>query len=81
MVELLHLALHYHGRWVPGWVPILTLFAGYDYAAIGNIISMPQYRERFGNYVGPTGNPENDYQFTAAWQSAIGQASNIGCIL
>ena len=44
---------------------------------IGNLIGVEAYRERFGHYTGP----EFGYQLTPSWQTAIGQASTIGCFI
>jgi len=44
---------------------------------LGNLIGVPKYRERYGYWTGE----ENGYQLTPAWQTAVGQASTIGCFL
>jgi SP family general alpha glucoside:H+ symporter-like MFS transporter len=44
---------------------------------LGNLIGVPKYREQYGYWTGE----ENGYQLTPAWQTAVGQASTIGCFL
>ena len=48
-----------------------------SYTVIGNVIAVEPFRRRFGYYTGE----EHGYQLTPSWQTAIGQASTIGCFL
>lgn len=53
---------------------------GYDTAVLGNVIGLPQYREKFGvPVINAQGQP--DHELLPAWQMAVNQAPNIGCII
>lgn len=51
---------------------------GYDTQVLGNVIGLPQFREKFGYDTG-VADLDNRYQLSAAWQTAVGQAPSIGC--
>lgn len=53
---------------------------GYDTAVLGNVLGLPQFRKKFGHYDGIVDGQE-DYQLTPAWQLAVNQAPNFGCLL
>lgn len=50
---------------------------GYDTAVLGNILGLPQFREKFGVFV----DDKSGYQLPPAWQMAVNQAPNVGCIM
>lgn len=54
---------------------------GYDTAVLNNIIGLQSFREHFGYDTGKLDNPEQRYQLSAAWQTAVGQAPSIGCFV
>lgn len=53
---------------------------GYDTQVLGNVIGLPQFREKFGYDTG-VGDDKNRWQLTAAWQTAVSQAPSIGCFI
>ena len=50
---------------------------GYDLGLVGNLIGLRVFREKFGKYFSEA----QGYQVTAAWQSAVTQAPNVGAFL
>ncbi|WVQ69635.1 uncharacterized protein L199_007855 [Kwoniella botswanensis] len=44
---------------------------------LGSIIGLPTYREKYGHFSETAGS----YQLSPTWQTAIGQASTIGCFI
>lgn len=56
-----------------------AVMEGYDTQVLGNIIGLYEFRKRFGYDTG-VGDEDQRWQLSAAWQTAIGQAPNIGCI-
>lgn len=47
------------------------------HTVLGNLIGVNEYRKKYGYWTGE----QSGYQLTPAWQSAVGQASTIGCFL
>ncbi|WOO78242.1 Maltose permease MAL61 [Vanrija pseudolonga] len=53
------------------------IMEGYDTSLLGNAFALPQFREKYGFYAGP----KKGYQLKASWQTALGQAPTVGCII
>ncbi|KAK0120541.1 hypothetical protein ONS96_010746 [Cadophora gregata f. sp. sojae] len=55
-------------------VSMCVVMEGYDLILIGNFYAYPAFAKKYGEYVAET----NNYQLTAPWQVALGNASGIG---
>lgn len=53
---------------------------GYDVAVLGNVLGLNQFRKKFGTF-NKVINGVDDYQLSPAWQLAVNQAPNFGCLL
>ncbi|KAL1408644.1 hypothetical protein Q8F55_005457 [Vanrija albida] len=60
-------------------ISLLIVMEGYDTAVLGNIIGLESFRQHFGYDTGKLDPPDQRYQLSAAWQTAVGQAPSIGC--
>ncbi|BEJ13792.1 hypothetical protein CspHIS471_0309660 [Cutaneotrichosporon sp. HIS471] len=61
-------------------ISLLIIMEGYDVAVLGSVIGLPQYREKFGvPVINSQGLP--DFELLPAWQMAVNQAPNVGCII
>ncbi|OCF39724.1 MFS transporter, SP family, general alpha glucoside:H+ symporter [Kwoniella heveanensis CBS 569] len=58
-------------------ISLCIVMEGYDIGLLGSIIGLPTYRERYGRWSETAGS----YQLSPTWQTAIGQASTIGCFV
>ncbi|EME83959.1 uncharacterized protein MYCFIDRAFT_214557 [Pseudocercospora fijiensis CIRAD86] len=57
-------------------ISLAIIMEGYDNSLLGNIFSLPQFREYFGKRL-----PNGDYQVSASWQSATNAIGSVGGII
>ncbi|EPS38032.1 hypothetical protein H072_8253 [Dactylellina haptotyla CBS 200.50] len=50
---------------------------GYDLVLIFSFFAQPSFSQKYGNYI----QESDSYQISAAWQSGIGNAINVGTII
>ncbi|KAL7966117.1 sugar transporter domain-containing protein [Trichoderma sp. SZMC 28014] len=55
-----------------------VIMEGYDTALLGSFFAYPSFQIKFGKSVGVTPSTPSGYQLTAAWQSGLSQAPNVG---
>ncbi|OWZ28479.1 MFS transporter, SP family, general alpha glucoside:H+ symporter [Cryptococcus neoformans Tu259-1] len=58
-------------------ISLCIVMEGYDIGLLGSIIGLPTYRQKYGHYSETAGS----YQLSPSWQTAVGQASTIGCFI
>ncbi|KAL3469087.1 general substrate transporter [Aspergillus californicus] len=56
---------------------LTIIMDGYDTAILGSLQAFPAFKYKFGHQVGNT----SDYQLNPRWQSAIGVANPLGCLI
>ncbi|KAL6898510.1 sugar transporter domain-containing protein [Trichoderma evansii] len=55
-----------------------VIMEGYDTALLGSFFAYPSFQIKFGKFVGITPSTPSGYKLTAAWQSGVSQAPNVG---
>ncbi|GAB7362622.1 hypothetical protein MBLNU230_g2934t1 [Neophaeotheca triangularis] len=64
-----------------GWSFLIStciIMEGYDVSLLNNFYGFPAFQRQFGE---PTGDPENPYELTAAWQAGLSNGVMVGEII